>query len=634
MELRSAPPRVGPVAARAAMAVALAVAVYWWVVRGWGVGVPVIALVVAAVLLVPSARHVSGRVVINGSLAITVVPVLAAFPLPISLNPGALLAAVSVASLVLSVRRAGLLPAAGPIDLLVPAAAGVAALAVKDWLSAETPQGALVRLLPGADYSGHFDMFELLRQHGKTIADLGPGPDGSPWVYHGYPMGYHALCAMVADLMGRSSGALHDLVLFAQVNGVVVALGCTVLVAGLCSLPGLRSSPGYAAVAVPLVLSIVLTGVGGASISEGFVNFWLAAVLAATSVVVARLEDSSWAIRLVAVQCLLAGVAFAWFPVVVLAAPAVLMLGRRRRCRRLLLVVAPGMLVVAVAAAQILAANGSRAGATLNAAGSINQSPYLIVASGLLVVITAAFAAKADSSEGAGRWAWAANPRLLLVPVLGATVSTALAAFQLLSSQHLTYYFYKILTGVDLVLGVVLVVAVLAGLDRESAGSKVSQPSALLIPVGLVFLFCLGGFALSGELVSPSRQDLGTTAFSNGDSLPAIASDLSGAVRLSGPYGSRVAADRQYVPLGEALGSDPRVDQRWFLALTGTYTVKATARTMHFWTYRGPIGAAEAAVGLGPELHGLVLVTAPAQEAALRDALRSKGAEAALVAWR
>lgn len=618
--------------------VAFAFVAYWSLVRGLITGTPAIAIVILAVVLIRSARSLSGRIAINGSLALTIPPVLAALPMPAPINPGALLVAGAVGGLTLSVSwNRFVLPNAAVIDSLPLATVVISAIGVKDFLSVHGPRQALGRLLPGYDYSAHFDMFEMLRQHAATVASRGSGGPGGSWAFWGYPRGYHAACAMIADLVGQPSGRIDDLAAFAVANGLLVVCASTCLVAGVCSLGKLRVSPAYAAFAVFMVLCVVLLGIGSRPITNGFVNFWLAAVLSSLALLLSMDVEAPWLVRNVVVQCLVVATAFAWMPLVMLAIPALLSDVRRQRARLGSIIRfslwAPSLAICLVPLEEIVVGNGSNLRAVVYANGGFLQSRSYLAASSLIVALSIASTLVADRRrEGVGKRFLPRGPQLVLVPLLGLTMACGLATLQLATIHHLTYYFFKIVGGIDIVLTVVTVatLAMLAADSRVQRQPSTSRPMVLTAAAALFGLAVLfGGF---GDTLGPDAVVPNTTVLTNAKSVPPIARNLIEAAKWtsSDQFGRRKVL---YAPMGRGAGPNKRGDRAWLMALTGTYTKSGSALNARIGDYSSLENAALAVERAQPSLRYITILTQPAWAADLRAGLRSAGVTARVRSW-
>lgn len=619
---------------RAFASVVLGVASYWSLVHGIIVGIPAVVVVIAAVFLVPSARQVSGRIALNGSFALTAPPVIAALPIPMPIDPGALLTMGAVVALIMSAGGGRTRPAFAAIDCLPLASLLISVVAVKDFIWVHESRTALVRLLPGYDYSAHFDIFEMLRQHAAAGGDAGPRAAGSAWAFVGYPRGYHAACAMIADLGGQFSDRVGDLPAFAMANGVLVVCASTCLVAAVCSLKRLREAPTYAALATFMILGVMLLGVGSRPITNGFVNYWLAAAFASLALVLALDDSDRWRLRNIAVQCLIVGAAFAWIPLAALAVPALLIAMRRDRQRVSaadLWRQTPCLAICLVPAVQIVTGNGSQIGSVLYANGGFLHSTSYMVASVLIIGLSVAAAVTADSRQYGtlGRFL----PRrvaLSLVPLVGVAMAFALGGLQLVTSNGLTYYFFKIVGGLDMVLAVVTV-AIFASLAGE-ARKQQSGSSRALVFAGVTALAGLGLlFGVLGQRLGPAAVVPNTTTFAEASSVPPIARDLIAAARWTGSNAQ--GADVEYVPIGRGAGPNKEGDRAWLMALTGSYTRSGAVLDSQVGNYSGLDSAALAVRRAQSSLPGLVVLTQPARASELRAALRSAGVSARVRSW-
>ena len=328
-------------------------------------------LCVATMLLllaaVPVAPTLSGRVAINAALAVGWTPLLWWVHWPVDVNHGAALVSGCVGGLVGYValstepraRLRSLVPAVRTAEVLLPVSALVALLATRPFSFASSPQRALTALLPGADNWAHFNMFSTLRSQGVLPGLHATGPDGSGWGFANYPKGFHALAATVSEVTFPGMRADPEaLVSYAHSIGVVTALGLVMVTAAILCLPRLGDRPAIAVPVVTLTWTALLWEPGQKVMANGFASFWLAAVAAATALLLALGERrGSVLVQVAAVGGLLVCIAHTWTPLALVAAPAALMVlvaagsgTDPREVRRRRLVVAVVVLGVALLA--------------------------------------------------------------------------------------------------------------------------------------------------------------------------------------------------------------------------------------------------------------------------------------------
>lgn len=316
------------------MAATGAAATYALLASGVLPGAVVLALALAVVVLVPTARRYPLRIALNGALVLGWSPFLWWVRWPVPLDHGAVVVAAGVAVALLVVlsaadpraRARALLPRPRPVDVLLPLAPVAAAVAVRGWAFASGPREALAALLPGIDNVAHFQIFSTMRAHGAVLAALPPAPDGGRWGFTGYPAGFHSTAASVAELLEPGSRVGPSaLALYTHSVAVVIALGLLVLVSAIASLPRLEDRPWICAAVVTLTGMAFLWSPGQNVFYDGFGVFWLGTVAAATATLLSVDPRRPWSpVRCLAVVGLLLAVSQTWAPLLLVAAPALL----------------------------------------------------------------------------------------------------------------------------------------------------------------------------------------------------------------------------------------------------------------------------------------------------------------------
>jgi hypothetical protein len=253
-------------------------------------------------------------------------------------------------------------------------------------------------------------------------------------------------------------------VAYSHCIAAVVVLGTVVLVAAVCSLPGLRARPLVAAPTVAVVLSAFLWGPGAKMLLDGFANFWLAALAGACALVLAidaprRLAPVHWA----ALGAAFVVVAHSWAPLLLLAGPAAVVALPVRghteqsdRRRRLLTAVVAALTTLGILRAAWLLVHAARVQDVVSAQGAItNPSPVpTLVFIPLSLLVFVEFWLWVRRSPGLSVHARKAIVvrRLSVATLVGLTSLVALLLLQL-RSGGVGYYFFKYLVGFELVIG-------------------------------------------------------------------------------------------------------------------------------------------------------------------------------------
>lgn len=591
------------------------------------------AAVVGAALLVlalPTSRILSRRIMLGGSLILGLTPLLWWVRLPLgSLGRAGLLLALLVGGLAawlvvggrddIPRRARALLPRIAPVDAVPLLAAAASAAVVSSWFRARTGPAALAALLPGWDNSAHFDMVEMLLRHGVTVDRLGAAPLGETWQFADYPQGYHAVVATLIEAMGvpplTDPGAA--LVGYLHAEAWIVVLLAGLLAAAVCSLPMLRRRPTIALPAAALLVAGFVTGPGASAFAGGFPNFVFAAALAAClPLLVASMPRVAMPLHVAAMGALLVGVADSWILLLVVAAPAAAVLAfpatrarwraSRRRWWQTGTVLGIAALAVLV---PVHVLSGLSAGATLVIPGGIQDADTTLA-------IGVAFAAIALCLLGTAR---ASRAWLALVPSAGLAAAAALGAWQLHSAGSLSYYFYKLLIGVELVSLAVVVVG-LSQIRFGAAAPGVSAPRhrfarrAAAVIATTVAVAQLTGLTLTGH-----RE------YSAASAPPApFASTIdAAAARVNAPRVTVLLATR---PLNQLNA------QQWYLAFTGRWTAAANDEATRTLLAPGSDEASAVAALLDAHQKAVVLVD-PSRRDAVRQSAGTADRSQRVLSW-
>ena len=438
-------------------------------VNGLLEGIPAVALSAVLVLLVPTARHLSLRLLINGLLAMGFTPLTWWIPERIvGVDHGTLMLAACSGILswwIFSAKRVAprlrrLLPVVRWIDAVPFLAGALSAMSVGTMLAVRTSLDALSIMTSRWDYQSHFSIYHMVRSHGEVIPTIPVPPNGAPWGFSEYPQGFHALLATLADLVRPVQASVDvELVSYVNLQALVSVLTAFLVVAGLCALPSVRRHPAVMAPAVAVAASAWIFGPGSIPVYDGFANFYLACGLATAAVLVILVFNRRMPIwGLAAVGAGIIGTANNWLLLLTLIAVVFIaklwpvlrqpaMYGRS--WWRLAFVVAAISLVgVSLPVLQIspLIDQGQE---ILGLAGGISVPDFGLTLASVVLVVTLGFANAALR---------AANP-LLHDERHGATVACLglflpiglclwLAISQSISNGAISYYFYKYLVAV------------------------------------------------------------------------------------------------------------------------------------------------------------------------------------------
>lgn len=257
-------------------------------------GVPALGLAGVLVLILPTARILSQRILFNGLILAGMVPVLWWLPERLlGTDHGTLLLAVLAGTLtwwVLSARSVRqrlrrLLPKVAWIDSVPFLAATLSALSLFTMLTIRTAADALSIMMSRWDYQSHFSIYYMIRSHGEVIPTIPRGTAGESWGFGEYPQGFHTLLATVSDIL-RPSVISIDSELVSYINQQALCSVATVLivVAGMCALPAVRRRASVMAPGIAIATAAWVYGPGSIPVYEGFGNFYLACGMATATV--------------------------------------------------------------------------------------------------------------------------------------------------------------------------------------------------------------------------------------------------------------------------------------------------------------------------------------------------------------
>jgi len=460
-----------------------------------------LAVAVLLALLVPLSRQLSRRILLAGMLTFGWVAFLYWWDFPVGSLGRAGLVLPTVAALIAGwvvlgsdprARARRLVPEFRLIDLW-PVLATVAGVAMY-WgiLRSANPTRLLAAAMGGFDNVGHFDMFEMIRTHGVTIDALSAAPDGSSWYYASYPQAFHSAVALVSEVLVSPAKVTpqEELVGYVHATMFVYIAISTMVVAGLCALPALRSRPAVAAPMAAFVGAAFLVGPGANAMSFGFVNFVVCVGLTACMALLVVTQERIVSLLPLAAICgSLIAIANGWIPLLALALPAVVVLvfpWRRARWRA-----SPGAWTACVGLGIASAYGAFRAYSVLAATdpankfvlpGGIYPQPVAEVAGVTAGAVLACAAVlfvrdRRTALQGSNQ----RTEMLIIVPLIGSAVAAGLAAFQLHKANELSYYFYKFVMALELVSIVVFMIALASLLTR-----KKGKPDRARARVGIV----------------------------------------------------------------------------------------------------------------------------------------------------
>ncbi|QCO99149.1 hypothetical protein FCN77_17390 [Arthrobacter sp. 24S4-2] len=542
------------------------------------------------VLLLPTARYLSLRLLLNGLLAMGFAPLTWWVPERIlGTDHGTLLMALSAGILswwVLSARPGvprlrRLMPKAEWIDAVPFLAGGLAASSLGTMLAVRSPLDALSLMTGKWDYQSHFNIYFMIRSHGGVIPTTALPSSGGTWGFSEYPQGFHALLATLADLIRPDHTALDaELVSYVNLQAVVCVLTVVLVTAGLCALPAVRRRPTAMAPVIAVAASAWIFGPGSLPVYDGFANFYLACGLA-TATVLALLNFGRriplWG--LAGVGAGLVGIANNW--VLLISLVAVVCIGRFWHVLRRPGGYAPAWWRTAAVVAAFTAAGVllpviqlsplvQQSQQILGLTGGIELPDFGIALAVIALVVALGFAntavPAANASLGAERRGTALASFGLFVPI---GLCLWLAVSQSASNGAVSYYFYKYLIAVVLFSWPVAVAAVASILPPRSASRVIAGNGR-----GLTVALCV--------LALAATQFFGFSVTGLADAgLPPTAR----AVTEMEKQAARLKAAPEYVARLLAAARQPQPEDSVYIVAQGTMDRVLAARW--HWTMRG-----------------------------------------------
>lgn len=473
-------------------------------------GGPGLLLTMVLLLLIPTSREFSRRVLLAGCVLVGWLPALWWIQLPfdglgrmtVALAATTALLAAWVAAGEDSGKRARrLLPRFRIVDAYPALAVGLGCVVLAPWLQVKTPTQSLGMLMLSWDNSAHFSMFHMIRATGVTVDALPPPAGGGTWQFASYPQGFHTLVAAIVEIVDGPQVASVGGELLSYTRGVALLIiaATALLVAGLCALPVLRRRPLVALPLATLVAAVFLLGPGALSFYDGFGNFVLAcAMVVAVALVAVPMPRAFNPLHLFALAGAVVGVAQGWALLGVLAAPAALaaLLPLRRSRFRTRPLPFLGCLLILAAAVGCLAK-------TLVVLSAVTVENPLVLAGGASepdYPLTIGVTAGAIVLAIVARWATrrAERPRLTAmvgVPLAGVACSVVLIIMQVAARGAVTYYGYKFMMAVS------IVALCLVAIPLAHFGRRITRRRWLIVP----------GAVLSLALAAGATQTFGWT---------------------------------------------------------------------------------------------------------------------------
>lgn len=582
-------------------------------------------------VLIPTARNLSQRTLFAVVGLAGIAPFMWWFSAGIPyLDRGTVVLALGAAALIGSLTYTGVrrlsfrrfLPQFRAVDSLPLIAVLPAAWVVQNFLFARTFESTLKLLTSSWDFAPHFNMFNMIRNHGYVIALLPAAPDGSKWTAASYPQGFHALLASLAEIVaGTEAGDVgRESMLFLRLVGVVTVLGTLLVVAALTSLPVFRRNFLVTLPLVTIAATAWIVGPGAIPVFGAFPNFALGVALCVACItIVEQRRITHPAASTAALVLAVTAVAHGWILLLVLCLPSVVVYGlfllRHRR-------VIGGPLLVVQSALAALGAAGVigalwqlrqlSAGEVLTTTGGISLADpgvaVLCIVANAVVVL--AFYSRRNVGPAHDHRGTVASLYVLATPLFAAVLLVALAVFQLMQASTVSYYFHKSFLAVELLAIFCTVVAaaeIRSPLLALRGRRKTLVAASLLATLGATHFFGLPFTGLSERGLRPTAPGA-TGVLWQAELLSKQPSRLiSNLVAIAA-----IKNTRPFIYVAFNDGIDPQLAAQWSLTLQGKWTESNhLAVPMVKPLYTGPSHVPEAIEGILRSLPGIDVVVDP-----------------------
>jgi hypothetical protein len=341
-----------------------------------------------------------------------------------------------------------------------------------------TLTGRLQFLFTGWDNDTHFAIFQQNVQLGSFIHVQPNLPSGGTRLGYDYPQGVHQAWAQMLRLWNPHPPLATSSLLNAYIVMLLLTTG-SILVVGCMAISRLCRRDLFAALPAMAVI-VALFGVGRFAPFNGFPNYELAIAACAVAVTLMVRPTLSPHPNFFAVAGMGLIVVYNWYPLIILAAPAIVVAamkargatsGRSRRLTELAIV------VIAIAYVMPFTLFLHRGAKTLNETGGGVVPPW-----GLLMVCLAALLGVAIFRQ-ATRRDWSTNLIIATTAILGAGAVSVLAFYEVRSTGSVSYYGQKFAAGVFAVVLTILVCVLASEVASSHFRQKVAMPMAIVATV-------------------------------------------------------------------------------------------------------------------------------------------------------
>ena len=377
------------------------------------------------------------RLLVVTALAIGVLPFLGWFQLPIAISPLGILSSAYLFTVLRNIRRFSWSTVLKSFSISPAIAA--ATLTYQWWsgLSIGPPVVVLERLLPIWDMSAHFDFFFSSLINGQYLRGVSNAGVNTRWFGEEYPSGFHYLVGLFSR--GQRARVIENpttaVPIFA--TSIVVALAACVFFTSVCG--GRLTTKSsirflYTAISAGLAVAIISLGPVSQTISTGFVNMPVVVIslLIMVSIHFRPLKNENT--QLIVVASCLGGIAYNWYPALILVAPIVIfeLLTISKKAKKIC--VAHVIVLTTILVCPPIVQTFSLGLSHLNLDGGIQPFPAGFLAASLMISFSLAIFAPVLKAD---RW------KYFSTNVSPLPVAITYAIFLHLNSKGYNYYFHK-----------------------------------------------------------------------------------------------------------------------------------------------------------------------------------------------
>ena len=594
-------------------------------------GPPWLVLAAVLVVLVPTSRDLSRRIVVAGAVLLGWLPVTWWLSWPVDRVSVLLvaLACVSVGWTTHIALQRGLreaLPRFRVLDVL-PLLVGAASLAAtRPWWAADGATSALAMLLTGWDNVGHYSMWQLTAAHGQVVDTLAPPAPGVNWVYAFYPSSFHAVAATLSEIAwpGAAQAPEPSIIAFGRSVAVMFAVVSLMVAASVVSMARARgAATEYRAWVVGgAVAALLVVGPGARALELAFSNYFAACGLVFVGIVLAAQipRAASWPHLIALVGCAV-GVAGNWIVLLVLLVPAVVasLLGGGRSYwgttrQRVLVALVVGAGFAGVLRPISVLSSGGVGGNQLLVPGGAFQVPVAPLAA--LVLVASALALVHLVRPRSGVLHRRTRIRLLVIAStvpIGVVVSALVAWVQVSEIGTVAYYLWKFLAAFLFAVTAVVVVLWFALPARPVPAASQRGVTAAAVCLGVAASSIFGYWGperpAAGWAFPGSPTSTRATYVANAEALTPAAERMLAAQRASA--GVPALDDVAYLDLpAGGITVNPILAQQWFLALRSQWTLSNNGETIELDQGQGdaPGTAAVASAWLSSRPQGVLFM--------------------------